>query len=320
MDCFKEHGDCFSVNMEKYEHMEKLGSGTYATVYLAINRDTQQKVAVKITKLDREEGIPAASLREVALMKAAQHPNILPIIDVVHTEKIFAIVVEYIPDGDLRKALCSLKTRNTALSENQRRSWLKQLLSAVEKIHDKKIIHRDIKPQNILVAEDSTLRLADFGLACPIEAGTDVYSSEVVTLWYRAPELLLGSRKYGPEIDIWSVGCVFIEFFLLDALFRGERREGQLEEIFSVLGTPDSFVLSELLRNTPQATQFGRTMTQKDAVRAIPQTKYLPDLSRLKGRIPETELDLVLSMLELSPQKRISAKNALKHKYFHGFT
>ncbi|KAI5189411.1 negative regulator of the PHO system [Nematocida minor] len=213
--------------MNRFIRKDLLGYGTYSMVYEGYDIVNNAKVALKIIKLTEEEGMPNTALREISIMKSLFHRNVLNILDVLHTEMELTIVLSYI-DTDLKKLL-------TGGKEIDRRSLIKQLVEGVAYLHSKQIVHRDLKPQNILVDAEGCLKIADFGLARSFEIKMPSYSSEVVTLWYRSPELLKGTKVYGFSIDIWSVGCIISEILTGSPLFPGSDKQDQLVNISKYL-------------------------------------------------------------------------------------
>jgi cyclin-dependent kinase len=194
--------------MERYQKMEKIGEGTYGIVYKAKDRVTGEIIALKKIRLEAEdEGIPSTAIREISLLKELQHPNIVRLYDVVHTERKLTLVFEFL-DQDLKKYL---DVCDSGLGLPILKSFLYQLLTGVAYCHHHRVLHRDLKPPNLLINREGQLKLADFGLARALGIPVRSYTHEVVTLWYRAPDVLLGSRKYSTPVDIWSVGCIFAE-------------------------------------------------------------------------------------------------------------
>lgn len=194
--------------MERYQKMEKIGEGTYGVVYKAKDRVTGEIIALKKIRLEAEdEGIPSTAIREISLLKELQHPNIVRLYDVVHTERKLTLVFEFL-DQDLKKYL---DVCDSGLGLPIMKSFLYQLLTGVAYCHHHRVLHRDLKPPNLLINREGQLKLADFGLARAFGIPVRSYTHEVVTLWYRAPDVLLGSRKYSTPVDIWSVGCIFAE-------------------------------------------------------------------------------------------------------------
>ncbi|XP_017806477.1 cyclin-dependent kinase 3 isoform X3 [Papio anubis] len=202
-----------SVAMDVFQKVEKIGEGTYGVVYKAKNRETGQLVALKKIRLDLEmEGVPSTAIREISLLKELKHPNIVQLLDVVHNERKLYLVFEFLSQ-DLKKYMDS--TPDSELPLHLIKSYLFQLLQGVSFCHSHRVIHRDLKPQNLLINELGAIKLADFGLARAFGVPLRTYTHEVVTLWYRAPEILLGSKFYTTAVDIWSIGCIFAEMQLL---------------------------------------------------------------------------------------------------------
>jgi len=252
--------------MEKYQKIEKIGEGTYGVVYKAKNRLTGDLVALKKIRLEAEdEGIPSTAIREISILKELQHPNIVRLHDVIHTEKKLTLVFEYL-DQDLKKML----------DETDGDAGL----------------------------PDLELKLADFGLARAFGIPVRSYTHEVVTLWYRAPDVLMGSRKYSTPVDLWSVGCIFGEMSSGKPLFPGTSDADQLVRIFSVLGNPTEESWPSLA-DLPDYKEPYPPMEGKGLLHHVPKLKNDPH-----------GLDLLERMLQFEPSRRISAKEALLHPYF----
>ncbi|KAM0673488.1 Cell division control protein 2 [Gurleya vavrai] len=210
--------------MSRYHQTRFIGSGTYAEVYEAYDTLSNTKVALKKTQLRKNEGMPSTAIREISILRMLNHPNILSLLDVIHNSETFILVFEYL-DYDLKKYLKIHQTNIIPL--------ITQMLKGVAEIHDKRIVHRDLKPQNILVDNKGNLKIADFGLARSLEVRMPFYNSEVVTLWYRSPELLQGNENYSFYIDMWSVGCIICEMINDKVLFKGEDDQNQLQIIYN---------------------------------------------------------------------------------------
>eukprot|EP01107_Rhizomastix_libera_P009513 TRINITY_DN2560_c0_g1_i1.p1 TRINITY_DN2560_c0_g1~~TRINITY_DN2560_c0_g1_i1.p1 ORF type:complete len:270 (-),score=52.57 TRINITY_DN2560_c0_g1_i1:51-860(-) len=225
--------------MDNYTKIDKLGEGTYGVVYKARRRDTNEIVALKRIRLEsEEEGVPCTAIREISLLKELRHPSIVRLYDVIYTEKKLTLVFEYL-EQDLKKHMDAC---GGALPQVKVKLFLYQLLKGISICHEKKILHRDLKPQNLLINKKGELKLADFGLARAFGIPVRSYSHEVVTLWYRAPDVLMGSHKYNTSIDMWSVGCIFAEMVTGRALFPGANAPDQLQKIFKILGTPNETI------------------------------------------------------------------------------
>ncbi|KAJ2766131.1 cyclin-dependent kinase 5, partial [Coemansia linderi] len=170
--------------------IEKLGEGTYGIVYKAQNRETNEVVALKRIRLDNEEeGVPCTAIREISLLKELKHPNIVGLFDVLHTEKKLTLVFEFM-DSDLKKFADAYGGDLDPLTVKH---LLYQLLCGIAYCHRNRVLHRDLKPQNLLINKRGDLKLGDFGLARAFGIPVRSYSHEVVTLWYRAPDVLMGS-------------------------------------------------------------------------------------------------------------------------------
>jgi cyclin-dependent kinase len=289
--------------MERYQKMEKVGEGTYGVVYKAKDRTTGDILALKKIRLEAEdEGIPSTAIREISLLKELQHPNIVRLYDVVHTERKLTLVFEFL-DQDLKKYL---DVCENGMEPSITKWFLFQLLQGIAFCHFHRVLHRDLKPQNLLLNREGELKLADFGLARAFGIPVRSYTHEVVTLWYRAPDVLLGSRKYSTPVDIWSVGCIFAEMVNGRPLFAGTSDTDQLDRIYRGLGSPDE-------KKYPGITELPSYDPNPAVIYPAPA-----DFSNLvPGLASDTHgLDLLGRFLCYDPAKRISAADAMKHPYF----
>jgi len=286
--------------MDKYQKLEKIGEGTYGIVYKAKDKKTGELLALKKIRLEAEdEGIPSTAIREISLLKQLQHPNIVRLYDVVHTEKKLTLVFEFL-DQDLKKYLDA--SGDNGLEPYTIKSFLYQLLQGVAYCHQHRVLHRDLKPQNLLINMEGELKLADFGLARAFGIPVRSYTHEVVTLWYRAPDVLMGSKKYSTPVDIWSVGCIFAEMANGRPLFPGSSEKDQLTRIFKLLGTPTKQTWPGMV----ELPEYKENMA------------FFPpqSLKKVVPRLDANGLDLLNRMLQYEPSKRISAEAALQHQYF----
>jgi len=226
------------LRMEDFVKLEKIGEGTYGVVFKGRNRRTNEIVAMKKIRLEsEEEGVPSTAIREISLLKELQHPNIVSLQDVIMQESRLYLIFEFLT-MDLKKYLDTAIPPHEMMSAHLLKSYCYQLLQAILFCHQRRVLHRDLKPQNLLIDKSGAIKVADFGLARAFGVPVRVYTHEVVTLWYRAPEILLGASKYSCPVDIWSIGCIFAEMANKRPLFQGDSEIDQLFRIFRVLKTP----------------------------------------------------------------------------------
>ncbi|KAI8120254.1 Cyclin-dependent kinase 14 [Lucilia cuprina] len=228
-------GDSPFGKQDAYVKLEPLGEGSYATVYRGFSKLTYQRVALKEIRLQEEEGAPFTAIREASLLKELKHSNIVTLHDIVHTRETLTFVFEYV-NTDLSQYM---EKHPGGLDHRNVRLFLFQLLRGLSYCHKRRVLHRDVKPQNLLISDCGELKLADFGLARAKSVPSHTYSHEVVTLWYRPPDVLLGSTEYSTSLDMWGVGCIFVEMVTGMPTFPGIRDTyDQLDKIFKLLGTP----------------------------------------------------------------------------------
>uniref|UniRef100_A0A1I7VWH2 CMGC/CDK/CDC2 protein kinase n=1 Tax=Loa loa TaxID=7209 RepID=A0A1I7VWH2_LOALO len=290
-------------NLRSYRQFEKIGEGAYGVVYKAIHKQTQKPVAIKMIRLEhREEGIPATTLREIALLRELIHPNIICLQGVIMEECRIYLVFEYI-DMDLRRYI-DLLPDNELMNKTEQKTFLYQILQGICFCHQRRVMHRDLKPQNLLVDANGILKLADFGLARTIGIPLRAYTHEqVVTLWYRAPEILLGAECYTLGVDVWSIGCIFAEMATKLPLFEGDSEIAQIFSIFSILSTPTEEIW-------PGVTLL------PDYQEEFPQWKHCI-LDKVLGKYMDSnDLDILKAMITYDPARRISAKQLLMNPYF----
>jgi len=229
----EEDADVFG----RFQIVEKLGQGTYGQVYKALSRATGEPLALKKIRIVYEEGegVPGTAIREVSLLKECDHPNVIKLHEVFSNASALYLVFEFL-DMDLR---VYMKKFGPFADPSMLKSAACQCFSGIEYCHGHRVLHRDLKPQNVLIdVARLRLKLADFGLARAFSVPLKAYTHEVVTLWYRAPEILLGQSKYANPIDIWSLGCITAEMATAQALFPGDSEIDTIFKMFRVLGTP----------------------------------------------------------------------------------
>jgi len=296
-----------TASFKLWKRGQKLGEGTFGEVYVATHEKTGEVAALKKIKLECEdEGVPGTTLREVSLLKELQHPNVVQLKDVFYmpNENKLYLCFEYC-EYDLKKYM---KSQQYKLSADCIKSFTYQMLSGLAWCHSHRIFHRDLKPQNVLVdPKKGALKLADFGLARAFTVPLRTYTHEVVTLWYRAPEILLGAKQYSCPVDMWSVGTIVPEMVTGHPMFPGDSEIDEIFKIFRLLGTPNETLWQGVSQLPDFKTNFPKW-----------QPKPLRDAMPLVDRLSDVGLDLVKQMLYYTPQARITAKDALDHSYFAG--
>ncbi|XP_039186821.1 cyclin-dependent kinase 10 isoform X2 [Crotalus tigris] len=232
-------GRCRSV--KEFEKLNRIGEGTYGIVYRARDTQTGEIVALKKVRMDKEkDGIPISSLREITLLLKLQHPNIVELKEVVvgnHLESIFLVM------GYCEQDLASLlENMQAPFSEAQVKCIILQVLHGLQYLHNNFIIHRDLKVSNLLMTDKGCVKTADFGLARAYRVPLNPMTPKVVTLWYRAPELLLGTTTQTTAIDMWAVGCILAELLAHKPLLPGSSEIQQVDLIVRLLGTPNETI------------------------------------------------------------------------------
>ncbi|CAL1532606.1 unnamed protein product [Lymnaea stagnalis] len=292
---------CRSV--EEFNCLNRIEEGTYGVVYRALDKKTNEIVALKRLKMEKEkEGFPITSLREINTLLKAQHENIVTVREIVvgsNMDKIY-IVMDFV-EHDLKSLMENMKN---PFLVGEVKTLLKQLLRAVRHLHDNWILHRDLKTSNLLLSHKGILKVGDFGLAREYGSPLKAYTPVVVTLWYRAPELLLGCKEYTTHIDMWSVGCIFGEFLLMKALWPGKSEIDQINKIFKDLGTPTEKIW-------PGVTELpGMKKVQFN------ENPYNSVRNRFGSYLTDLGFDLLNRFFAYDPEKRITAEEALDHDYF----
>lgn len=300
---------CRSV--ECYERLNFIDEGTYGRVFRARDIQTGRIYALKQVKLGNErDGFPVTALREISTLFSVNHPNVVHLREVVvgsTTDKIY-LVMEY-AEHDL---LSLLERMKRPYSASEIKSLMQQLLRGVAHLHDNWILHRDLKPSNLLLTGQGVLKVCDFGLARNYGDPLSKYTQGVVTLWYRAPELLMGSTLYSTAVDMWAVGCIFAELVLMRPLLQGKGELDQLGKIASMFGAPSEKCWAGFskLPNSRRVSfrSYGEGNFTEHFYEGTGCTRRL--------RISNNAIDLMQSMLLYDPEKRISAADALNHPYF----
>ncbi|EYC01010.1 hypothetical protein Y032_0111g247 [Ancylostoma ceylanicum] len=286
---------------KRYETIKHLGEGQFANVYKAKDKETGDFVAIKKIKLgsraEAKDGINRTALREIKLLQEIHHDNIIGLRDVIGSRTNIQLVFDFM-ETDLEHVV---KDRDIILMPPHIKNMAMQTLLGLEFLHAHWILHRDLKPNNLLMNSAGRIKLADFGLARFFGSPNKVYTHQVVTRWYRAPELIWGARAYGTGVDMWAIGCIIAELLLRVPLFPGESDLDQLVKIGHILGTP--------------------------CVEDWPAMMNLPDYIEMKEQqginlrhvftaAGDDLIDLLLGCFHYDPLKRFTASDALQCPYF----
>ncbi|CAL5049792.1 unnamed protein product [Urochloa decumbens] len=285
---------------DAYDKVEKVGQGTYSNVYKARERVTGRVVALKKVRLDTSESESVRFMaREIRILRRLDHPNVIKLegIATSRMHRSIYLVFDFMY-SDLTKLIARPGQR---LTEPQIKRYMQQLLAGLQHCHERGILHRDIKGSNLLIDRHGVLKIGDFGLANYYgPARRRPLTSRVVTLWYRAPELLLGSTDYGAGIDLWSAGCLLAEMFFGKPLLRATTEVEQLFKIFSLCGSPPD--------------DYWRKMKLSPTFK--PPKAYKPTTAERFRDLPPTAVSLLATLLALDPNARGSAAQALQSSFF----
>uniref|UniRef100_A0A7S0PHS1 Cyclin-dependent kinase 2 homolog n=1 Tax=Leptocylindrus aporus TaxID=1398097 RepID=A0A7S0PHS1_9STRA len=300
-------------NLEGYQRTELIGQGAYGMVYRGTRLSTGDTVAIKrIPFADAvpEGGVPCNVIREISLLRELDHPNVVKLLDVIQTNPGGLYLVFEFVEHDLKAFMDQHQTpgsnERAGLPPAMVKSFLRQIFSGVAFCHTYRVLHRDLKPHNLLISQNGLqLKLADFGLARLSALPNGPYTHEVVTLWYRAPELLLGCNRYSSSVDVWSVGCIFAEMATGMPLFPGRSDIDQIFKIFQRRGTPGPDTWPGVDRLQYYNQQFPKWPEQPVSNFVSPEALGSP-----------VAVDLLSRILVYDPERRISCRQALEHPYF----
>uniref|UniRef100_A0A3B3XR80 Cyclin-dependent kinase 7 n=1 Tax=Poecilia mexicana TaxID=48701 RepID=A0A3B3XR80_9TELE len=263
---------------KRYEKLDFLGEGQFATVYKARDKVTDTIVAIKKIKVghrtEAKDGINRTALREIKLLQELHHPNIIGVI---------------------------IKDTSLVLTPAHIKAYILMTLQGLEFMHQHWVLHRDLKPNNLLLDGNGVLKLADFGLAKAFGSPNRVYTHQVVTRWYRSPELLFGARMYGVGVDMWAVGCILAELLLRIPFLAGDSDLDQLTKIFEALGTP-----------TEETWPGMTSLPDYVSFKIFPGTP----LEHIFSAAGDDLLELLQGLFTFNPSTRTTATQALKMRYF----
>ncbi|KAI3727028.1 hypothetical protein L1987_66836 [Smallanthus sonchifolius] len=295
-------------NVFEFERLGKISEGTYGVVYKARVKRTGDDVALKKVKVgSNREGFPVTTLREIKTLGVLQHPSLIEMKEVVidDFDDVY-IVMEYV-DHELKGYMERMRQ---PFNQSEVKRLMVQLLEGVSYLHYNYVMPIDLKTSNLLLNNNGELKICDFGLSQKYASPHKPYTPLVVTLWYRAPELLLGMKSYSTAIDMWSVGCVMAELLSKKPLFDGRTELEQIDKIFRTLGTPNELIwpaYSKLMGVKPNfVKQPYNNLRKKFPVAVFMGSPMLTELG----------FDLLNKFLNYDPEKRITAKAALDHGWF----
>ncbi|KAG6514553.1 probable serine/threonine-protein kinase At1g54610 isoform X1 [Zingiber officinale] len=287
---------------DSFRKVAKIGSGTYSNVYKAWDVEAGRMVAMKKVRFDVVEPESVRFMaREITVLRRLDHPNVVRLegIAISRVSSALYLVFEYM-EHDLTGLAAAPGVRFT---EPQVKCYMKQLLSGLEHCHSRGVLHRDIKCSNLLLDNEGILKIADFGLASTFDPDHKArMTSHVVTLWYRAPELLLGATNYGVGIDLWSVGCILAELLMGKPVFPGRTEVEQLHMIFKFCGSPSE--------------KYWKNSKLRHATIIRPKQNYTRCVRETFKELSHSSLSLIDSLLALDPADRGTATTALNHQFF----
>uniref|UniRef100_A0A670JZR7 Cyclin-dependent kinase 20 n=2 Tax=Podarcis muralis TaxID=64176 RepID=A0A670JZR7_PODMU len=288
--------------MDQYSILGRIGEGAHGIVFKAKNIETGETVALKKVALRKlEDGIPNQALREIkALQEIEENQHVVKLKDFFPHGTGFVLVFEYML-SDLSEVI---RNSEQPLTEAQVKGYMLMLLKGVDFCHANSIMHRDLKPANLLISSTGQLKIADFGLARVFTSdGERLYSHQVATRWYRAPELLYGARKYDEGVDLWAVGCIFAELLNNSPLFPGENDIEQLCCVLRVLGTPNQKIWPEIT----ELPDYNKISFKEKL--PIPLEQVVPDAS------PQA-VQLLKQFLVYPSKQRVQAAQIFPQKSF----
>ncbi|GAB2287380.1 hypothetical protein Dimus_021758 [Dionaea muscipula] len=287
---------------DQFEKIDKIGSGTYSNVYKARDSMTGKIVAMKKVRFDNLEKESVKFMaREILILRRLDHPNVIKLEGLVTSRMSCSLylVFEYM-EHDLAGLAASPEIK---FNEAQVKCYMKQLLSGLEHCHIRGVLHRDIKGSNLLIDNEGILKIADFGLATLFDPNhKHPMTSRVVTLWYRAPELLLGATDYGVGIDLWSAGCILAELLAGRPIMPGRTEVEQLHKIYKLCGSPSD--------------DYWRRLKLPNATLYRPREPYKRYIRETFKDFPPSSLPLIDTLLAIDPPERKTATDALNSEFF----
>ncbi|KAF9453570.1 Pkinase-domain-containing protein [Macrolepiota fuliginosa MF-IS2] len=302
-------GKVFHVE-KRWKLVREMGAGAYGVVISAADEISGETVAIKlVTRVFEKVQLAKRALREITLLRHFNHENITGLIDVDAISPDFNEIYIFMEpmEADLHQIIKS----GQVLTNEHVQYFVYQILRGMKYIHSASVIHRDLKPGNLLVNADCELKICDFGLSrgfnsVPDENATHL-TEYVATRWYRAPEIMLAFRRYNTAIDVWSIGCILAELLMGKPLFKGKDYVDQLNKILDVLGTPEEHIIKKIGSDKAQAY-----------VRSLPIKKTVPFQKLMPNADPQA-LDLLEKTLTFDPTWRITVCEALEHPWLSSY-
>lgn len=289
-----------SDKMDKYEKINKIGEGSYGVVFKCRNRETSQLVAIKkFVESEEDPLIKKIAMREIRMLKQLKHPNLVNLIEVFRRRKRLHLVFEYVDHTVLNE----LDRYPRGVPEKMVQRIIYQTLLAVHFCHQHNTIHRDVKPENILITRGGQVKLCDFGFARVLTGPGGEYTDYVATRWYRAPELLVGDTQYGPPVDVWAIGCVFAELLTGEAVWPGRSDVDQLYLIRKTLGDLIPRHLEIFSNNA-----FFKGMSIPEPDRLVPLDERYPGMT-------QNAMNFLQKCVMMDPAERMTCAQLIQHPY-----
>ena len=289
----------------RYMMAEPIGQGAYGLVCSAIDERSGVRVAIKkIENAFEHLTFTKRTLRELKILRQMQHENVIAVREVFVPDSQSSFTDIYVVSDLMDTDLASILKSNQGISSEHICFFMYQLLRGLKYVHSAGVIHRDLKPRNLLVSANCDLKICDFGLSRVTSVGpqTTSFTEYVCTRWYRAPEVLCGSPDYGPAVDMWSVGCIFGEMLSGKPLFPGQNTRHQLQVILKVLGCP----------RMDKIKRIGNLKCRRFLETSDPS---LPTLHSMLKISSESAIALLEALLDWDPEGRIDVRAALSSAY-----